>query len=155
MNAPQGDYAERLVAEAYGGELAPNSEKSWDVLSSTGERLQVKSRVVKDGEPTSARRASRSRSWEFNSAVIVFLSGADLSVVQATELPVGTVSDSSSWVERVNGWVLNPTQPLMASGTDVTERLPGRQNRSRTCAEGPPPQHTEPLPISCIAAYGC
>ncbi|MFZ0167665.1 MAG: hypothetical protein WAL12_29115 [Trebonia sp.] len=35
-NAPVGDYAEYLVATVLGGELAPNSEKSWDVLPSAG-----------------------------------------------------------------------------------------------------------------------
>ena len=44
-NAPVGDYAEYLVVTALGGQLAPNSEKSWDVLSSDGEKLQVKARV--------------------------------------------------------------------------------------------------------------
>ena len=47
-NAPVGDYAEYLVATALGGQLAPNSEKSWDVLSCDGEKLQVKARVVSD-----------------------------------------------------------------------------------------------------------
>jgi hypothetical protein len=47
-NAPAGDYAEYLVATALGGHLAPNSEKSWDVLGSGGEKLQVKARVVTD-----------------------------------------------------------------------------------------------------------
>ena len=32
-NAPVGDYAEYLVWTALGGKLAPNSEKSWDVLA--------------------------------------------------------------------------------------------------------------------------
>ncbi|MGH3295203.1 MAG: DUF6998 domain-containing protein [Trebonia sp.] len=45
-NAPVGDYAEYLVATALGGQLAPNSEKAWDVLSSNGEKLQVKARVA-------------------------------------------------------------------------------------------------------------
>ena len=30
-NAPAGDLAETLVAHAYGGRLAPPSQKSWDV----------------------------------------------------------------------------------------------------------------------------
>lgn len=30
-NAPAGDYAELLVRQATGGELAPQSQKSWDV----------------------------------------------------------------------------------------------------------------------------
>ena len=33
-NAPVGDYAEYLVATTLGGQLAPNSEKAWDVLGS-------------------------------------------------------------------------------------------------------------------------
>lgn len=32
-NAPAGDLAERLVADAMRGELAPNSQKSWDVIA--------------------------------------------------------------------------------------------------------------------------
>ena len=39
-NAPAGDYAELLVQRATGGQLAPNSQKSWDVLSPDGERLR-------------------------------------------------------------------------------------------------------------------
>ncbi len=30
-NAPAGDYAELLVQRATGGELAPDSQQSWDV----------------------------------------------------------------------------------------------------------------------------
>jgi len=40
-NAPAGDLAERVVAAAYGGELAPNLAKSWDVQASDGRLLQV------------------------------------------------------------------------------------------------------------------
>ena len=47
-NAPAGDYAEYLVWTALGGKLATNSEKSWDVLTLAGEKLQVKARVVSD-----------------------------------------------------------------------------------------------------------
>jgi hypothetical protein len=35
-NAPAGDYAEFLVQRATGGELASNAQKSWDVLTRTG-----------------------------------------------------------------------------------------------------------------------
>ena len=34
-NAPTGDYAELLVCQVTGGELAPNSERSWDVRTPT------------------------------------------------------------------------------------------------------------------------
>lgn len=45
-NAPVGDIAEFLVRIAYDGELAPPSEKSWDVRGSDGRKLQVKCRLV-------------------------------------------------------------------------------------------------------------
>jgi hypothetical protein len=35
-NAPPGDYAELLVQRATDGELAPNSQRSWDVLTPRG-----------------------------------------------------------------------------------------------------------------------
>ena len=38
-NGPVGDYAELLVAELVSGELAGTSEKSWDVLTPSGQRL--------------------------------------------------------------------------------------------------------------------
>lgn len=37
-NAPAGDYAELLVQRATSGELAPNSQKSWDAVARDGER---------------------------------------------------------------------------------------------------------------------
>lgn len=69
MNAPAGDYAEFLVGRAFGGTLAPNSAKSWDVLAANGDRLQVKCRVV--SEPIKGRgqrqlgvfRTSTSTHW--------------------------------------------------------------------------------------------
>lgn len=39
-NAPAGDYAEYLVALAYGGELAPNSEKSGTFVRPTDESFR-------------------------------------------------------------------------------------------------------------------
>ena len=45
-NAPAGDLAETLVAQAYGGHLAPPSQKSWDVELPDGTTLQVKCRVI-------------------------------------------------------------------------------------------------------------
>ena len=46
LNAPQGDWAELLVATAYNGRLASNSEKSFDIVADDGRRLQVKARVI-------------------------------------------------------------------------------------------------------------
>ena len=75
-NAPAGDLAERLVADAMRGELAPNSQKSWDVLAppvvpSPWRRIQVKARVVTDGDNAGQRQVSAFRSWDFDAAMFV------------------------------------------------------------------------------------
>jgi hypothetical protein len=70
-NAPVGDYAEYLVATALGGQLAANSEKSWDVLSENGEKPQVKARVVSEPAEPGQLQLSPFRSFGFDSAIIV------------------------------------------------------------------------------------
>jgi hypothetical protein len=75
-NAPAGDLAERLVADAMNGELAPNSQKSWDViapLASPGpwRRIQVKARVVSDLHNPGQRQVSAFRSWDCEAVMFV------------------------------------------------------------------------------------
>ena len=79
-NAPAGDYAEYLVAAAFNGRLAANSEKSYDILAPDGERLQVKARVVSVPPKRAQLQLSPFRSFDFDSAVIILLSDADYSV---------------------------------------------------------------------------
>lgn len=83
-DTPVGDYAEYLVATALGGQLAPNAEKSWDVLGSDGEKLQVKARVVSDPAGPGQLQLSPFRSFGFDSAVIVLLSATDYAVAIPT-----------------------------------------------------------------------
>jgi hypothetical protein len=51
-NAPAGDYAELLTQRLTDGELAPNSQKSWDVTTPSQKRLQVKARVLTPENPS-------------------------------------------------------------------------------------------------------
>jgi hypothetical protein len=125
-NPPQGDYAELLVALAYHGQIAPNSEKAWDVLTSTGRRLQVKSQTV--ANINSVRTLSAIRSFDFDAVVVVFLSDFDLSVVEARELTRETVEAASRRQNHVNAFILTPNRTLMDAGLDVTAQL-------RTAAE--------------------
>lgn len=123
-NAPAGDYAEYLVRKAYGGQLAPNSEKSWDLLSSDGRKIQVKCRVLSRKRGTMF--FSPFRSFLFDTAVFVLLSAEDLSVVSAVELPVSAVEANSVYREHVNGHVTKTSiAPRAAAlgGLDVTARL--------------------------------
>ena len=121
-NAPVGDLAELLVALAYGGTLAPASEKSWDVR--TADRtLQVKSRVIDTARGGSATY-SPFRSWHFDSCVFVVLDAHTYQVVDARELSQGGVEGLSRRSEWVRGSRVTVAQIRAASdAVDVTDRL--------------------------------
>ncbi len=124
-NAPAGDYAEYLVVRALGGELAPNSEKSWDVLVPGDKRVQVKARVVSDPPTRSQRQLSPFRSFDFDSAVIVLLAESDYAVWRAVEIPEAVVGERSTFRSHVNGHVLHATSDVLdhPDARDLTERL--------------------------------
>jgi hypothetical protein len=124
-NAPAGDLAEALVARAYGGELAGDSEKSWDVRTSDGRLLQVKSRVVSEPPQRGQLGLSPFRSFAFDAVVIVLLGEATYDVVGAVELPVAAAEENSRYVSQVNGSRLHATPEILAhpDAVDVTARL--------------------------------
>ncbi len=55
-NNPVGDIAEAIVAEHYVGQRAPFSQKNWDVLTATGERIEVSRRQGLDSVATASGR---------------------------------------------------------------------------------------------------
>ena len=121
-NAPAGDYAELLVQRTTEGDLAPNSQKSWDVLTPGGERLQVKARVVTDPRNAGERQLSPFRSWDFDAAVIV-LFGDDFGVWRAARVPVDVLREGSRFSEHVRGDLVFARNELLDLGEDWTDRL--------------------------------
>src|SRR5215472_9194815 len=130
-NAPVGDYAEYLVATALGGQLAPNSEKAWDVRGHDGEKLQVKARVVSEPAEPGQLQLSPFRSFGFDSAVIVLLSATDYAVSRASKVPCHVVESSAVYRQHVNGKVLFARPEIMGHplATDLTETLRATQTR--------------------------
>jgi hypothetical protein len=124
-NAPAGDYAEYLVATALSGQMAPNSEKSWDVLGNDGEKLQVKARVVSDPVQPGQLQLSPFRSFGFDSAVIVLLSATDYAVSRASKVPRHVVESSALHRQHVNGKVLFARPEIMGhpDAMDLTAAL--------------------------------
>lgn len=129
LNAPAGDYAEYLVAAALGGELAANSERSWDVRLPDGTRLQVKSRVVSDPPARSQLQLSPIRSYGFDAAVIVLLSDEDYSIRRAVRLPREVVEEVGRYSKHVNGYIVIATVALLnhSAAVDLTDLLRARQ----------------------------
>ena len=123
-NAPAGDYAELLVCVATGGELAPNSQASWDVLTPEPrpERLQVKARVVTNPKAAGQRQLSVVRSWDFEAAVIVLFDD-EFIVWRAARLPVETLREVARFVGHVSGYRIMARDELLDAGEDWTSRL--------------------------------
>ena len=126
MNAPAGDYAEYLVGKAFVGTLAPNSAKSWDVLAASGDRLQVKCRVV--SEPIKGRGQRQLgvfRTFDFDALVIVLLGDTDYRVVRAVKVPQAVVVALAVRYDYSNGFTLFATDAVLnhADADDVTERV--------------------------------
>ncbi|MBG6058978.1 hypothetical protein RCH16_003592 [Cryobacterium sp. MP_M5] len=103
LNAPAGDLAETLTARAYRGELAPNSEKSWDVRAADGRLLQVKSRVIAASALTKPVQFSVFRSWDFDAAVFLVLAAESYDVLGAFEVTSSVVNARASTVAWVGG----------------------------------------------------
>ncbi|HYO60285.1 MAG TPA: hypothetical protein VEU29_00120 [Actinomycetota bacterium] len=123
-NAPTGDFAETLVKVALKGELAANSEKSWDVRTPAGERIQVKSRLLVDPAKSKQRQLSPIRSWGFDSLVVV-LFDADYRVWRGVKLPIELVRGSGTQSDWVNGELIVARDSLLdhPDAEDLTELL--------------------------------
>ena len=127
-NAPAGDLAERLVADAMGGELAPNSQKSWDVLvratvaDTPAQRVQVKARVVTDPANAGQRQVSAFRSWDCESVMFVLFDPM-YRVRSAALVPAQLVREHATRVEFTASDRVFASDAMLALGEDWTERL--------------------------------
>lgn len=119
---PTGDYAEYLVTSFLGGELAPNSERSWDVLAPSGEKIQVKARVSPEGSGAGTRQLSVLRTWSFDQLAVVLFDD-DYSVRAARLLPAPTVRAVARFVPHVNGYRVVASDEFLAGGVDITDEL--------------------------------
>ncbi|MGX5695557.1 DUF6998 domain-containing protein [Agromyces soli] len=120
-NAPLGDYAEYLAQRSYGGELAANSAKSYDLLDRSGRRIQVKARTV---EPATRPSAVFSvfRSFDFEVAAFLAFSRTSYDLLWAKEMRPAEIEAAARWSKHVNGYLIRI--PIVERlGVDVTEQF--------------------------------
>jgi hypothetical protein len=124
-NAPLGDYIEWLAARALGGQLAPNSEKSYDLETPDRRRVQVKSRRVDAAARPGQLQTSPFRSWEFDEALLVLVDPDTFLVRRASLVPRAAVEKASRYSKHVNGRFVMMDDSLMGhpASRDVTEQL--------------------------------
>jgi hypothetical protein len=116
-NAPHGDLAEYVAALAYGGQLAPNSAKSYDLTAADGRRIQVKVRVTRG---PGSDGFSPVRSFDFDAAVFILVAAG--TVRAAHEWTPEDVKAHGRPQRHVNGYVVTGRQ-LPTAGTDVTPMM--------------------------------
>lgn len=117
-DAPAGQYAEWLAHRVLGGELANNAVKSYDLITPSFGKVQVKARVMRAGK-SKERQLSPFRSFDFDHA-LVLLFADDYSVLEAVLLPADLVQANAVYREHVNGHVCFARPELMKQGIDVT-----------------------------------
>jgi hypothetical protein len=120
-DAPAGQYAEWLALQVFGGTLAPNATKSHDLTTPDGTRVQVKCRVLRNGD-AGERQLSPFRSVDFDEALIIFFD-ATYEVQRAALLTAEQVLRLARWQPHVNGRVLIARDAVLNLGTDVKKRF--------------------------------
>lgn len=138
-NAPAGDLAEHLAHLVYGGQLAPPSEKSWDIRASDGRLIQVKTRLIADGDRKN-HVYSPFRSWDFDACLFLILDAHTYSVVSAVEVPATQVQALARAAPHVNGFRITTRTPLVdlpgaADRTDDFRRAVGTLDRTQHRAQ--------------------
>jgi len=120
-NAPIGDLAEYCAAVVYDGILAPNSEKSYDLIAADGRKVQVKVRLVRPATSPSAV-FSPIRSFDFDVCAFILIDNDAGLVVAAREWSVADVRAHGRHREHTNGTVVRVGQVRTSStyGTDRT-----------------------------------
>ncbi|MFI6030788.1 DUF6998 domain-containing protein [Amycolatopsis magusensis] len=120
-NAPVGDYAEYLAAQVYGGQLVPNSGKSYDLDAADGRRVQVKARTV-DADTRAGAVFSAFRSFAFDIAVLLTFDSTTYTLLQAREVPAAELETAGRYSAHINGRLIRITTGL-GLGVDVAARF--------------------------------
>ena len=108
-NNPIADMAERIIADYYGVDPEPPNNKSFDVLSKGGIKVEVKAlRRTK----ASRRNLSPLRTFDFDYvAAVVF--EMDMRLVEAVFVPVDAVREHAGWSNTWQAHRLSITKKLL------------------------------------------
>jgi hypothetical protein len=124
-DSPVGGYGEWLVARAFGGRRLGNSNKSVDVLTPDGIRLQVKTRwlpLERDSRQLSAIRNLDKRGFDYLVAVLL---DRNFDVMEAYQLPHAAVARLATRAEHTNSHRLVLTPKVCRDGEcrNITDKI--------------------------------
>ncbi len=112
-NNPVGDYAEWLVANALGLELAPNSSAGYDAKDKQNLRYQVKARRITPDNKSrqlSAIRNLKDKDFDFLVAIIF---DQNYKILDAVMMPHEVIADYATYRSHTNAHVLHLRGPIL------------------------------------------
>lgn len=124
-NAPLGDVADYVVRDAYGGHLAANSGKSFDLVDAGGRSVQVKARTVVN-QRAGATVFSPFRSFDFDVAVFLVFDRDSMDLLRAVEADADSVRKAAMYKSHTNGYVVQVRKVMSSDsgfGTDVSSAI--------------------------------
>ena len=122
-NLPTGDFAEFLFRQAFGWKLEGNSQKGFDATDERGKRYQIKGRRLTKHSQSRQLSAIRGlNQFDFLAAVLF---DETYGVKCAAIIPVATVEEQSTFVERTNSYKLMLPDKLweLPDVRDVTHEM--------------------------------
>lgn len=120
-NSPLGDLAELVALRAYGGVLAPNSDRSYDLRADDGRRIQVKARLV-DPADRRSQPFLAFRWWDFDAALFMLFDSRTYDIVWGRELSSIEAQSLGRRVEHTDSSAVLVPQ-VSISGQDMTKAL--------------------------------
>lgn len=126
-NPPLGDLAETLAVRTYGGVLAANSAKSYDLVTVDGTTVQVKARLLERADKR-PQAFSAFRSFNFDVALFLLFDSANYDLVWARHLTAEEAATLGRRVEHTNSTAI-PIRRVSIAGTDVTDRVAAQYDR--------------------------
>lgn len=120
-NAPVGDLAEHAASIVYGGTLAPNSEKSYDLTALDGRLIQVKVRNIRP-ETSPSAVFSVIRSFGFDACIFVLIDSVNHWVQGAYEWTAAEVREFGVHSAHTNGITIRVSQ-ARHHGIDLTDQV--------------------------------
>jgi hypothetical protein len=115
-NNPVADYAERLVADRLGLELAANSTAGYDAVGSGpgGARYQIKARRLTGNHGSRQLSAIRNLDGDGFDYLVAALFDAGFNLAELWKLPIALVREHATYRAHVNAHVLHVRGAVLA-----------------------------------------
>jgi hypothetical protein len=136
-NNPVGDYAEWLVSVAFGLTLANNSSASYDAISESGKKIQIKARRVTADNKSRQLSIMRSLDKQDFDELIIVIFDELFQIDSAFSAPHAVLEKYATYKPRVNGHILHARGAFLADPLvqDITAELRAVVNSSKPSIE--------------------